>query len=218
MVKASSKVLQAGFNRGHLAAHQLIALGADQAKLVIQADRVEPADAAVVEQLSDAGEIMIGAVGQALVVPRTMGKGWWPSACSYLRTWASSSRSSAVRRAGSARGGRPTIVPCFFPLAALRVRSLSCRSDSALIARSHLGELALGELDVGVADVSFELADVGQLGLEGDLGFDDLKPERFDPHLPLVVDQALAGELGLLGVLGVDHRLFKFESHGLSKP
>ena len=56
-----------------------------------------------------------------------------------------------------------------------------------------------------------KLADVGQLGLEGNLGFNQLEPERFDPHLPLVVDQAFAGKLGSLGVLSVGHSLFEFD-------
>ena len=71
--------LQPGFDGRHVIFHQLVTLRADQAKLVIEDDGVEPADAAILEKLLDPNEIFIGAVGQVFAAPRTRGKGWWPA-------------------------------------------------------------------------------------------------------------------------------------------
>src|SRR5262245_19015683 len=60
--------LQLRLDRGHLILEQPVALRADPAKIVVEPDRVEPADASVVEQAFDLGEIAVGAVGEAALL------------------------------------------------------------------------------------------------------------------------------------------------------
>ena len=116
------------------------------------------------------------------------------SACSILRTCASSSRSSAVRRARKRSRGssRPLCLALFVGGGAIQVAFLFVGFRAKV--RPHLVERSFSELDVSVADLCLELADFGQLGLEGDLAFDHLQPERFHSHFPLIVDESLPGE------------------------
>ena len=60
-------VLQPGLDRGHFVAHQSLAFRRDAAEFIIQANCIEPANATVVEQLSDLGEILVGVVGERLL-------------------------------------------------------------------------------------------------------------------------------------------------------
>ena len=59
--------LQMGFDNGHLVADQSLAFRCDTAEFVIQADGVEAADLAVVEQLADLSEILVGVVSEGLL-------------------------------------------------------------------------------------------------------------------------------------------------------
>ena len=60
--------LELGFDRGHLVLEQSVAFRADAAKLVVEANRVEPADLAVFEQFLDVGEVEVGVVRQGLLL------------------------------------------------------------------------------------------------------------------------------------------------------
>ena len=119
------------------------------------------------------------------------------SACSYLRTCASSSRSSAVRRARKRSRGVVGRLGLVFFVGGGASQVVFLLFGFRAKVQPHLRERSFSELDVGVADLRFELADSGQFGLEGDLGFDHLQPERFDSHLPLIIDESLLGELRL---------------------
>ena len=109
---------------GHLVAEQAVAFGADAAKVVVEADRVEPADVAVVEQLLDPREIELGVVGQVCAV-RQEGDGLMASACSLLMTCASSASSSAVRRARKRSSGSSDNRALFSSLASACFKSRS---------------------------------------------------------------------------------------------
>ena len=61
------EALQPGLDNGHFVADQSLAFRRDAAEFIIQADRIEPANATVVEQLSDLGEILVGVVGERLL-------------------------------------------------------------------------------------------------------------------------------------------------------
>ena len=69
-------LLESRLDDGHLAAEQAVALGADAAEIIVEADGVQPADSAVIEQGLDPGEILLGVVGLAgLIVERGRGAG-----------------------------------------------------------------------------------------------------------------------------------------------
>ena len=72
-------VLEPGLDDRHLVAEQPVALRADAAEVVVEPDRVQPADPAVVEQCLDPREVGRGVVGQAPLLVQRRRRRWSPA-------------------------------------------------------------------------------------------------------------------------------------------
>ncbi len=115
--------LQLGFDRGHLVLDQPVAFRADAAKFIVKADRIEPADLAVIEQLFDVGEVEVGMVRQRFLflVRRGGADHQVLFVADHVGLAAPATRRYARRE--TAPKGHRTTAPCFLPRSSVRARS-----------------------------------------------------------------------------------------------
>ena len=186
---------------GQLMTHDPGPLRPDPAEVVVEPQGVEMADAVIVEQAFDRGEVGLGAVGQVLlIVERGLGVRR-QAAFSYLRTWAWRSSSSALRRARNLSSGSSAAAG-----ASVHCRRRAPGSGPGDRRRACTGR-AFGRAPGWRAERGRRppggSAPHDRAGrFESDDLFLDLEPLGLDPGFPREVDEPLPSQLAFLGRFG----------------